>query len=84
MGEGRDETRGGARPGYAIYATRDGWIALAALEPHFAERLREALDLPALSAARLRKAFRARTCAHWERWGRRHEVPLTRLRPTAR
>jgi alpha-methylacyl-CoA racemase len=75
---------GGALPGYAIYATRDGWIALAALEPHFAERLREALDLPALSAARLRRAFRTRTSAHWERWGRRHEVPLTRLRPTAR
>lgn len=75
---------GGALPGYAIYATKDGWIALAALEPHFAERLRASLGISSLSATRLRKLFRERTGAHWERWGRRHEVPLTRLRRPAR
>ena len=30
---------GGAWPGYNLYRTADGWIAVAALEPHFAERL---------------------------------------------
>ena len=70
---------GGALPGYAIYATKDGWIALAALEPHFVERLLQGLRVPSLSAVRLRKLFRERTSAHWERWGRRHEIPLTRL-----
>ena len=30
---------GGGLPTYGLYATRAGWIAVAALEPHFAERL---------------------------------------------
>jgi crotonobetainyl-CoA:carnitine CoA-transferase CaiB-like acyl-CoA transferase len=74
-----DSPLGGAHPGYGLYRTKDGWIALAALEPGFVERLREALDVPALTAARLRRIFRERTSARWETWGRRHGVPVTRL-----
>lgn len=73
---------GGAHPGYALYRTRDGWIALAALEDHFLEKLRTALKLRSVSAAALRRVFRERTGARWEAWGRRHGVPITRvLRP---
>ena len=70
---------GGALPGYAIYRTKDGWIALAALEPHFLERLTASLKIPAATAARLRRIFRERTSARWEQWGRRLGVPITRL-----
>ncbi len=38
---------GGAHAGYQVYACRDGRIAVAALEPHFARRLMEAAGLPA-------------------------------------
>lgn len=38
---------GGAHAGYQVYACRDGRIAVAALEPHFARRLMEAADLSA-------------------------------------
>jgi crotonobetainyl-CoA:carnitine CoA-transferase CaiB-like acyl-CoA transferase len=38
---------GGAHAGYQVYACRDGRIAVAALEPHFARRLMEAADLRA-------------------------------------
>ena len=37
---------GGAHAGYQIYPCADGIVAVAALEPHFAQRLCEAADLP--------------------------------------
>jgi crotonobetainyl-CoA:carnitine CoA-transferase CaiB-like acyl-CoA transferase len=36
---------GGAHAGYRIYPCADGIVAVAALEPHFAQRLCEAADL---------------------------------------
>lgn len=75
---------GGAFPGYALYRTKDGWIALAALEPRFVERLAATLEIPSVSAGRLRKIFAERTSARWESWGRRHDIPVTRLRRTGR
>ena len=71
---------GGARPGYAIYRTKDGWIALGALEPRFVERLNDALGVASVSSAQLRRLFRERTGARWEAWGRRHGIPVTKLR----
>ncbi len=40
------DTIGGAHAGYQVYACRDGRVAVAALEPHFARRLMEAAGLP--------------------------------------
>jgi alpha-methylacyl-CoA racemase len=75
---------GGGRPGYGIYPTKDGWVALAALEPRFLDRLRAALKLPAITTARLRKVFKAKSGAQWEAWGRKHGVPVTKLRRSGR
>lgn len=75
---------GGALAGYALYRTKDGWVALAALEPRFLERLTATLEIPSVSAARLRKIFATRTSARWESWGRRHGIPVTTLRHTGR
>lgn len=36
---------GGAHAGYRIYRCQDGWVALSALEPHFAQRLGHAAGL---------------------------------------
>ena len=38
---------GGAHAGYAVYACKNGRVAVAALEPHFAARLAEVAGLPA-------------------------------------
>lgn len=78
------EPLGGALPCYAIYRAKDGWVALAALEPHFTERLCVALRIPSVSAARLRTIFRERTGASWEAWGRRHDIPVTKVRRSGR
>jgi alpha-methylacyl-CoA racemase len=71
---------GGALPGYNLYATRAGWIAVAALEPHFARRLAEALGLPALEVEALRARFSERTADEWERWAGERDLPLVALR----
>jgi crotonobetainyl-CoA:carnitine CoA-transferase CaiB-like acyl-CoA transferase len=65
----------GAFPGYRCYATSDGWIAIAALEPHFWQRMRELLgggDANADFAA----AFAREDGASWTAWARRHDMPL--------
>jgi crotonobetainyl-CoA:carnitine CoA-transferase CaiB-like acyl-CoA transferase len=38
---------GGAHAGYAVYACKNGRVAVAALEPHFAHRLAQVAELPA-------------------------------------
>ena len=44
---------GGAHAGYRVYACKDGRVAVAALEPHFAAALCIAADLPASDVASL-------------------------------
>ncbi|MFT6697289.1 MAG: alpha-methylacyl-CoA racemase, partial [Polaromonas sp.] len=44
---------GGAHAGYQVYACKDGRVAVAALEPHFAAALCAAAGLPASDVASL-------------------------------
>jgi len=73
---------GGAHAGYNIYATSDGYIALAALEHYFWPRLFAHFpDLPEdpLDPAARRifaDGFRQHATHHWVQWGRKHDVPL--------
>lgn len=69
---------GGGVPEYALYATADGWIALAALEPHFKARVAQLLGTG--SAEGLRAAFAQHPSAHWQAWGQTHDVPLETVR----
>lgn len=65
-----DGAVGGAHIGYGLYACRDGRVALAALEPHFAERLCRVTGLGAGSgsemdaSAALRLMFEKPTRVH--------------------
>jgi crotonobetainyl-CoA:carnitine CoA-transferase CaiB-like acyl-CoA transferase len=71
---------GGASPLYGLYRSSDGWVALAALEPHFQDRIRRALGLEQLTAAALADAFGARTSAEWDKWASEIDVPLAAVR----
>jgi crotonobetainyl-CoA:carnitine CoA-transferase CaiB-like acyl-CoA transferase len=71
---------GGALPLYGLYEASDGWIALAALEPGFRERLAVGLGVAELTRAALAAAFRTRSAAEWEEWAREHDVPIGALR----
>lgn len=70
---------GGGLPTYALYATADGHIALAALEPHFAERVRQALGVEPTEQA-LRATFARQPTAHWVDLAAAHDLPLAAVR----
>ena len=68
---------GGANPAYQIYRTRDGAIAVAALEPHFRARLYEELGLA--DGTDPTAAFADRTASEWEEWARARDIPLVKV-----
>jgi crotonobetainyl-CoA:carnitine CoA-transferase CaiB-like acyl-CoA transferase len=65
---------GGGLPEYGIYDAKDGRVAVAALEPHFRQRLVERLRLATTDG--LAEAFRARTVKEWQDWAHDNDVPL--------
>ncbi|MGN6612095.1 MAG: CoA transferase [Angustibacter sp.] len=66
---------GGALPAYGLYAAREGWIAVAALEPHFWRRLCTELGVDG-TREDLEAAFAQRTAPAWEAWARERDLPL--------
>lgn len=71
---------GGGFAGYNLYATRDAWIAVAALEPHFAKRLAQRFALGELTIEKLCELFAAHDSAYWEDWARKHDLPIVAVR----
>ena len=79
---------GGAHAGYRIYPCADGIVAVAALEPHFAQRLCEAADLPFGHPADMRKPeihqgvarfLAARSCTQLMQLAQGRDIPLHAL-----
>lgn len=69
---------GGGIPEYNIYKSADGWVAVAALEPHFKRRLEETLDISEPEG--YRAAFALQSSAYWQEWGKQRDVPIEALR----
>jgi len=67
-------TLGGGIPEYNLYKTLDGWIAVAALEPHFKARLESLLQI--IGLADYRSAFASQTAEYWKRWALEYDLPL--------
>jgi alpha-methylacyl-CoA racemase len=70
---------GGGYPFYGLYRARDGWVAVAALEPHFRERLLSELGLEDADHESLARAFAERSAADWTAWARERDLPLARV-----
>jgi alpha-methylacyl-CoA racemase len=70
---------GGALPAYRLYAAADGWVALAALEPHFLARTLDSLGVSG-TVAEFEAVFRERTTREWEKWADEHDIPLAAVR----
>jgi len=68
----------GKLPAYGLYDTRDGRVAVAALEPQFRRRLYDELGLP--DGSELTTAFRARSAAEWEKWAENRDLPVLAVR----
>jgi len=71
---------GGGSPFYGVYETREGWVAVAALEPHFAQRLTSELKLSRADHSSLANAFRERSAGDWEKWAEERDLPVVRVR----
>ena len=68
----------GGHPGYNFYPVRDGWVVLAALEPHFAARV-QAASMVAFTADALTDFFRQHDVRHWADWAAQHDIPMATL-----
>lgn len=66
----------GVHPGYNFYRASDGWVALAALEPHFVERLLKASGA-AFTVDAIQEFFARNTIAEWKAWAAGHDIPLS-------
>jgi len=71
---------GGGNPAYNLYAARKGWIAVAALEPHFEKKLGDKFALGKLTIDTLRALFASHDAEYWEEWGRRNDLPIVAVR----
>lgn len=71
----------GTNPAYRIYATRDGAIAVGALEPHFRARLYEGLGIA--DGADPSAIFATRTAAEWEQWAASRDLPLVAIKESS-
>jgi alpha-methylacyl-CoA racemase len=76
---------GGGHAGYRVYACKDGRVAVAALEPHFAARLCESaglivssMQMPATHEA-LARFFESKTCGELDALAARSDLPLKTL-----
>ena len=67
---------------YGFYRASDGWIAIAALEPHFAQRLLAEFKLAQPDRSALERIFLERTAAAWESWAAERDLPLVAVRGT--
>ena len=67
---------GGGFPGYGVYRTREGYVALAALEPHFWERLLQELEVDGDDYRDLQRVFETETANWWEEWAAARDLPL--------
>jgi len=65
---------------YNIYETKQGWLALAALEPHFQENLKRGLKLNFISKENLRIKFKEKTAQEWLAVAKEFDIPLAIVR----
>jgi crotonobetainyl-CoA:carnitine CoA-transferase CaiB-like acyl-CoA transferase len=73
---------GGGSPRYSLYETREGYIAVAALEDHFWSDLTAELGADSSDAGydELRKIFSTRTAVEWEEWAASRDLPIAAVR----
>jgi crotonobetainyl-CoA:carnitine CoA-transferase CaiB-like acyl-CoA transferase len=68
---------GGGFPGYNLYRASDGWLALAALEPHFWQRVQDGLGVDNPTSGELAHLFSLKGVEAWQKWAADLDIPLT-------
>lgn len=76
----RGKVLGGGYPLYGLYEASDGWIAVAALEPRFADKLLQEFNLREADHAAFARIFRQRSAIAWETWAAERDIPIVAVR----
>jgi len=71
---------GGGIAEYNLYETSDGWLAVAALEPHFKKKMFEALDITNENKNGLDEVFTQKSASEWERWAKALDLPIVAVK----
>lgn len=71
---------GGGFAGYGLYRARHGWVAVAALEPHFRAGLERELGVRPDDHAGLARVFATRAALEWASWAEVHDLPIVAVR----
>jgi crotonobetainyl-CoA:carnitine CoA-transferase CaiB-like acyl-CoA transferase len=71
---------GGGLGVYGLYRAKDGWLAVAALEPHFARKVRDLIGGGKSDTATLAWAFAERDVAAWIAWAHENDLPISAVR----
>jgi alpha-methylacyl-CoA racemase len=66
----------GTFPGYNLYRTSDGWVAVAALESHFYRRLCEQLGVSSPSYQSFAACFASQGNSYWSEFAAKHDLPI--------
>ena len=67
---------GGTRADYNIYRAKNGWVAIALLEPHFQDQFKKQLRLSRLTRKVLKATMLKRTAVAWQNWAKKHNLPI--------
>lgn len=70
---------GGGFGGYNIYRTKEGWIAVAALEEHFQVTLAKELGVTHLDHAELQEVFMSRSAREWVDVAIKRDLPIVEI-----
>jgi len=73
---GKRSALGGDLAQYNLYRSRDGWVAVAALEPHFSAKLKTELGIATLNYKSVASRFRTKAAKYWERWALDRDLPI--------
>jgi crotonobetainyl-CoA:carnitine CoA-transferase CaiB-like acyl-CoA transferase len=70
---------GGGFGGYHLYRTREGWVAVAALERQFQTGLAAELGVASLDPEELQRVFLTRTADEWVARARARDLPVDKV-----
>ncbi|MCC6142741.1 MAG: CoA transferase [Candidatus Hydrogenedentes bacterium] len=71
---------GGGLSNYRMYPTKSGYLAVAALEPHFFQRLMRETGAATGSDEELAALFLERSAEEWEAWAAERDLPLAAVK----
>jgi alpha-methylacyl-CoA racemase len=70
----------GVLPEYTLYETLDGWVAVAALEPHFRANFKQQLGLDSLTKNDVAQKLKQKPSCEWVTWANEHDIPLVEVK----